>query len=322
MIKKSLKKRWTQKEIFFLINNYKNCDVKNIASELQRSTDSIKLKARQLDLWNEFNPWKKGNIAWLLEDNENSFYWNGFTMADGYINHSTKRLAITLSKKDIDHLRKFSNLSQLDISTGNQKNKFANINSEYCKLSIQDKKCVVQLIQKFNYKPKKTYNPPNFDLIDFGDENLFLSFFIGLIDGDGSIVRQFGRKDVTIKIKMHKSWEIFLSKCIENLKKILNYHIPNIKYTKDEKYCVLEICNHKIVTLLYNFICKNNILYLSRKWDKYDPNYKTKLEKIEEEYENFEKLVQKNYYKKEIMNNLNINLNKYYRFMKKLKTTY
>ena len=79
-------KKWSTQEIDFLINSYGSFGKIDLLKGLpNRSWDSIKLKARHLNLcfYQGVHEHVKGDLSSLLKDNPVSYYWNGFLAADG-----------------------------------------------------------------------------------------------------------------------------------------------------------------------------------------------------------------------------------------------
>lgn len=136
---------------------------------------------------------RSANLSKLLENNSCAYYWIGFLLADGTINHETMRLKLTLAKKDLSHVERFHKFIQ------------SSQNISLNTVSCQDKLTVPKIIDKFDLKKRKTYNPPEKQLEL--DINL-MALYIGFIDGDGSIKKVHKRKDCNIIIKVHSSWQI------------------------------------------------------------------------------------------------------------------
>ena len=151
------------------------------------------------------------NLKKLLDDEYESFYWIGFILADGYIANK-KRLSITISEKDAEHLQKFCdyvNVQHIEHLTNNTRH--------YVRMSAQDSIYVPKIAEKFDISNAKTYNPPRLELLKRFTREQILSLAIGFIDGDGSIKHQYKRKDCSLTIKNHSSWLDILN--------LFSYHI-------------------------------------------------------------------------------------------------
>ena len=271
-------KKWTEEELSILKNNYEKEPNEKIEKMLNRSRDAIILKANQLKIKKNHVKSRLGDLSFLLKDEMVAYYWIGFIFADGYINHETKRLKITVSEKDFCVLEDFKNLCNF---SGKIKytEKLTNFgHSKTVSISIQDKKIISELIDKFDFKKSKTYNPPkNFNFLLKND--LFLSFLIGYIDGDGNISKQHKRKDCYIRIKVHKNWIFFISFLKKRLEEITKISTGEVKINK-EGYCCWSISNFILIKKIKKFMLENNIKAMKRKWDVVDLNYINRTEKL------------------------------------------
>lgn len=200
-----------------------------------------------------------GKLENLLQETLEAYYWCGFIAADGTFNHSTMRFKIALSNKDLEHLKKlaeFLNYSGTIKDTKNNTSGFA----------IQDKVNVYKIIHKFDFKQNKTMNPPSL-IID--EEEKFLAFIIGFIDGDGCINKQTGREDCILRIKIHSSWLNWLTLVIQRLSSIIDVKLTGPKIN-NQGYTSLQ-CGNRI---LLDFLKKKSyaLPVLQRKWSKIDEN--------------------------------------------------
>jgi len=145
------------------------------------------------------NKTKTHNIEKLLNGTNEAYYWVGFIFADGYISENL-RLKITLAIKDYDHLIKFCKFINVDKSK-------IRITSKHCSICIMDTNVVKTIITVFDFKDKKTYNPPDLNVLftNKTKEQIY-SFIAGYIDGDGCIRNQTKRPDFLLQIKVHNSW--------------------------------------------------------------------------------------------------------------------
>lgn len=196
------------------------------------------------------------SIKKLLNDNNKTFYWIGFLLADGYFS-KLGRLRVQLAIKDLNHLQKLSKF--LDIPLRN------NI------FDIQDKEVINNIKLKFNIITPKTYNPPNIEVFKSFNNDLLMSLIIGFIDGDGSITNQSGRNDNSLRIKNHSSWINVLKYFHLFITSRSNILFPSPKINKDG-YAELQCCNMNILKFLKSHIIKYKLPVLDRKWDKIDLN--------------------------------------------------
>lgn len=192
-----------------------------------------------------------------------TYYWYGFILADGTLR--TKRSCkLGLAYKDESHVFKFANFFG---------KKTICYSKKYCYVNtILDEK----MIEILDIKKNKTYNPPKLDGYKSLSNNEILSLFIGLIDGDGCIIRQYKREDSLIRIKTHASWLNFYLMLHSRIESICNIETPKPKIN-NQGYMSWIISNHLIIHFLYDFILDYQSIILQRKWTqiKRDKIYKT-----------------------------------------------
>ena len=138
---------------------------------------------------------RQSELGVLLEDTPLTYYWLGFIMADGHIDHK-RRLVVRLSVLDEEHLIRLKEYLKIDNITYQRSNTIVSI-------SAMDTKIINILSDKFNISSRKTYNPCN---IKGMSQDLLFSLMVGFIDGDGSIKYQSGRTDCLLQVKCHSSW--------------------------------------------------------------------------------------------------------------------
>lgn len=229
---------WTIEENSILIENWTYTNKEKLCSLLpNRTYTAIVIQANKLGLSGR-NPLRNENIDKLLEETPEAYYWMGFIMADGHINTKDNRLSLRISIKDIDHLIKFSLFIQSKTTLYKQS----------VGTSIKHNLKMPELIKKFDINNRKTYNPPK---LIFNNNDLFLSFLIGFIDGDGCIRKQTGRKDCSLTVKNYYTWE-------NNLKEWFN-KLHEISKTKSYN----NIVKNKVTTHLskcgrYSYVCIAN----------------------------------------------------------------
>ena len=271
----SKKKRWTKEEIDILRSNYEN-NFKNICELLpERTFDSIKLKARGLDLSVAGGYRVKSDLSRLMNDDPVSYYWIGFLLADGHF-YDNVRLVLMLSEKDSGHLEKFSRYVMCDWD-GLKKTIF----------SCQDKVIVPKITRKFGISNRKTYVPCEIDWIR--DDDLFLSLVVGFIDGDGCITRLTDRRDCNIRIKCHSSW-------IDNFQ-IMSDRICKMAGVKPSKakinsqgYAIIAWCSNVVLSYLKNrgeLLC---LPMMDRKWSKIE-HFVGKRERSKSNLEEMKRLI-------------------------------
>lgn len=235
------------KELYPIKTNKELCEIfgvinPNVFAETARRNGIVKNKVISSS---------KGNLQPLLEENNISYYWLGFIMADGYISKGGQ-LVVSLSNKDEDHLSKLANLLNTSIKNYPSSNK-KGIQS---KIAIQDKNLGIILRNKFEIIGKKTYNAPL--LYKFIPKEYIIPFIIGFIDGDGSLSTK------SIRIECYKTWINNLIFFGEYLKE--NY---NINYRADinkNGYAGIYF-TQKDSSLLKYIMLEYNIPFMKRKWN-------------------------------------------------------
>lgn len=283
-------KKYTPEEIDIIKKEYPLCSKEVIMSLLPgRDYGTIKWKANDLGVYKERAVQIESDVSKLLDESNETYYWIGFLMADGYISHDTNRISLALQVGDVEHVRKFANYIK------REKINFSSCNSVspstgklYVKksyiVSAMDKFYIPQIIEKYDFKPRKTYNPPNLSYLN-KDFNQFASFLIGFIDGDGSIVKNKNRlkketKLCSIKIGCHLSWEKNLQFFSDKLRNFLK--CDRIKSTISKKDgCSYIVFSTKCINFLKLKTIELKLPILNRKWDKVNENYITRDEQID-----------------------------------------
>lgn len=194
----------------------------------------------------------------LLEENLQNYYILGFLFADGHFSNDD-RLSLFIQEQDKDFLINLKNLLNSEINIRKNKQTYG--------FDVKDTFTIQKLKEKYSIYSNKTENPCNISSIQ---HNNLISFLIGFIDRDGSIMLRTDTKAPKINIKCHHTWENNLNYMIENLYKILQIkNIPKVHFVKqDEKeYAEITIGNQKAIHYLKNFIQDNNLPCLKRKWE-------------------------------------------------------
>jgi hypothetical protein len=129
-----MKQNWSELELNYLKENYPSCSNALIATSLNRSEESVKLKAQRIGVsksheyltslraskWLNYSlnmARRKTEIAeqqvsnhhvFDSVDNESSAYWLGFLAADAAVQPKNNTVCLNLGAKDIEHLKLFS----------------------------------------------------------------------------------------------------------------------------------------------------------------------------------------------------------------------
>lgn len=193
----------------------------------------------------------KSDLRPLLNETPKTYYWLGFLIADGHFDE--KSLAFSLKKSDINQINKFKKFLKYK---GDCKPRF---------IHVGDVKIIKSIRNKFKITNNKTTKPCSINHIN--DDNSFISFVIGYIDGDGCIGNQTNRKDCYIRFHCHKNWK-------NNIQYISN-RICKLSNTKSQKciigndgYTRLIFTNFKIVKFLKKKAVELKLPFLKRKWNK------------------------------------------------------
>lgn len=120
-----------------------------------------------------------------------------------------------------------------------------------------------KFMEKYGFKPRKTYNPIDFSVFKDYDKELLLALLIGIIDGDGSIQPNGSSNAFCITITAHESWTQFYQEFMETLD--IPEHISN---REGSTTITIRICRREILQLLQDVITNNNLFHLKRKWNK------------------------------------------------------
>lgn len=226
----------------------------------------------------------KHYLSKLTDETPTSYYWMGFIFADGSISDNN-RMTLVLSKKDSDHIKKFVSFIGGIHPIKDEKR------YDTCGIKIMDSYNVPYLSAKFDIKPRKTYNPPSIHKLNnvLSKSNLFYSFIIGFIDGDGCIHKQTGRADCGLIIKLHKSWvnilQYFSNRVCYNLQLK-----PNIVHINKYGYAEVRFTNSIILKHLKRKGYELNLPWLDRKWGLIDTNYVSRIEQAVYNVNNVRKL--------------------------------
>lgn len=111
--------------------------------------------------------------------NEDSCYWAGFILADGYIRTNKRNtLVLKLKKDDYKHLIKFKTTIDYE---GDIK-----IKNDYCVISISSSKIIDDLKNNFEITTKKSLTCYISEKIP---QEYLIHFIRGYFDGDGSITK-------------------------------------------------------------------------------------------------------------------------------------
>lgn len=125
---------------------------------------------------------KKGlDESFFSSGTKEAYYWAGVLAADGWIEGARSRIGLAFKIGDTGHLYKFKKA----IKAGHEVCPF--MNGTASRIRFNSEKMVADLATIFNITPAKTFK---FTLPYFEDDDLFLEFMRGYIDGDGNITER------------------------------------------------------------------------------------------------------------------------------------
>lgn len=201
------------------------------------------------------------NENFFEKENEFSYYWAGFLAADGSVNK--KSLYLQLAEKDLDHLNKFKEIICNNAKIVKYKTKLNNKEFISYRISIFNKS-IINSLKKFNIiqNKTKTYSLPTLN------ENLIRHFIRGYFDGDGSF-----------KVRKCKNYnQLIFSLCgnlefLNQINSVLQKYCDSTKNKKPYKSSnssvyYLEYAGNKMVKRIFDFLYKDNLICLNRKYNK------------------------------------------------------
>lgn len=203
----------------------------------------------------------KSKLSNLLNGTPEAYCWVGFLFADGYINHKDLRLSLRLSLDDEEHLERFREFIECSLSIKTYRNA--------CSLDLRGNAGITSLINKFDFKPRKTYNPPDIKLIP---DEMLIPFLTGFIDGDGHIEQRTKTQSV-ITIGCHVAWFDVLVTLKTRLYSQLGCSdldkVTARKYNdKGTNMVRVSIANNYVLVRLGQIVRHLNLPMLVRKWNK------------------------------------------------------
>lgn len=303
---------WTQQDIKLFKEIYPYLSNKEIQRQYfpLRTIYSLESLGKNLKVKKQINSQRVGSIEPLLQDTPEAFYWIGFIFADGSVINRT-RLSINLSEKDHEHLNKLA----LFLNTTTNvcvKNGYCN-NGLFCNLRIQDKQRVPELCSKFDLKSRKTYNPPS---LCIDDDDLFISFLCGFIDGDGCILLNKYRKNcINIRIKIHGSWLDTLRYIEQRTYSALHIaqHTETVRTNLNKKgFAVLTFSDNTLIRQIKQRAIDLKLPIMNRKWDKINTNLVSKYIITQKRKDKITQMLNAGMYPAQISRELGLNLSTTY----------
>ncbi len=256
-------KIWSSNEDILLKKLWNSASTHNLREAFpDRTKHSLYHRARVLNIKcsNKGSRKRIGNFDFLDTLTTQSCYWWGFIMADGHISNRGE-LKVGISEIDKNHLEKLAtHLGSNVTTTITKSNNYTKLPSTTVNLTLSDKPRITKWLDILKIKDAKTYSPP--DLTIFLTKENLLPFFIGFVDGDGSIWYSRGR--LVLGFQIHSSWLTVIntisSKLFEFYNIKLNVKLDNSGYTRAE---IHRKDSFKVIVDLLP-----QVDYLERKWNK------------------------------------------------------
>lgn len=261
----------TEEEVRYLIS--KNVSYRDVVKKYGISNTYFNRIANRLgikknDIWANK---RRSQIGILLNRDVSSMYWMGFLCADGHFNGSC--IMIALCKKDFGHFKKLLKFVRYVGAPKKiikkPKTICGNITSKtYTSYwaSFGNKEVVCELMSRFGIVSDKTKTPISTD--ELVDENMFLAWLCGFIDGDGSISNysKNGKKTNGCRctIGCYKTWHQFFKFMSHKINRIFGCE-PRLRF--DKQMIRINITNQCLVQIK-KFAIKNGLPIMNRKWDK------------------------------------------------------
>lgn len=275
------KTAWTPEDISYLRANYGKTTSVELCKRLGRKKHAIAEYARKQGLTipkdengDTVNTIGKASLRRLLDGSLQSCYWMGYLMADGYMHHGLGQIVLASAEADKDHMGTYATYLGGKAHCYRGISDFTGLSREHYRVSIADRRAAAKIAQKYDWKPRKTYNPPSIDILSraFDTNDHFLAFLIGFIDGDGHIVKSHHG----IRVENHASWIDFHQFLLDTLRRI-GIVTRDIKAAiNGDGYSDFNL-NHYATEHLKRFIDKHQLTILTRKWDKINSTKPSKI---------------------------------------------
>lgn len=269
---------WGVDEINFLKENYSKLSRAELLDNLPKRTWSgILGKAKKMGLSRlnfHYGTLRNNNLEILLNESCQTYYFIGLLMADGYFND--REIILSQSIKDYDLVNEFAKYVGCDNVQTNKGVGTLTINgvetkgSDIRKMNICDNIIVPKIKNKFNIiyvknEKTKTYYPPSVNIFKNMTNDMFISFLIGFIDGDGYISKSV-RGGNSIIITTHINWLENLTYWVTKLSDISGVKFSEKCISIEDSIVRVRLYKKEVMMYLKKFINKNNLIVSSRKW--------------------------------------------------------
>jgi hypothetical protein len=261
-----------------------------------RSVVAIHKRARRLGL--KKNPEiteaynRTCELSNLLLETPLAYYQMGFIAADGCFTKSGG-ICISVNEKDTEWLKNAFENVKFNFYSHKHSHEYKNEIKYSVQSSLQgnDNKNYFKIQDKFDLQQNKTLYPPqNFQFYKSLPNDLFLSFLIGLIDGDGCIHKK-KNNTVVIQVCCHKNWGDFFAALKEKIESIFNLTVRVSPPNRKDNCIILIMHKFPILRELKKCAIKLNLPIMKRKWDNINVNHITYYEKAEMKFEKVKELL-------------------------------
>lgn len=244
-----------------LINEKKTCSEILKILKISKSCLYRNLNEYKLSIPNYQNELKFDNKVFDKIDTEEKAYWLGFLYADGYVSNGkyNNSVELSLSAKDIDHLKKFKNFLK-----DKRKIKVSKVAKNFTRgrVLVTNKHFRNQLI-KLGCLPNKSL------ILKFPSDNIFhnkdliIHFIRGYVDGDGCLSNtKTGRLSIEI---------IGTKEFLEGIRKYFP-EFKSIRKTRSSEKGLNNFkisCNSNKADTVAKRLYKDATIYLDRKFNKF-----------------------------------------------------
>lgn len=196
-------------------------------------------------------------------DNEHKAYWLGFIYADGYLNSKDSVVGIELNHRDIEHLNKFKNdlESNLSVKTYNKNSTFGPQTN--CRF-VFNNKIIYNALIEHGITTTKSLNG-SFPIVD--KEEFVKDTIRGIVDGDGSFGYKIGAYGYPIA-RMNICGTKSVLQSIEDYSGF-NWSWSQRHPDRDiDNYSISTGQQNQIIDFL-NYLYGNASIYLDRKYNIY-----------------------------------------------------
>jgi hypothetical protein len=255
---KKIQKSWTNEEILLLKQMW-DVDMKSdiLKAFPERTYSSLKGKAKRLNVRKNKLISFHNKLSVLLEEKNEIYYWLGFLMADGHFS-KLNDIKLSVSEKDFNHLKKFGNLINANISSCKEVT-YDGYTSRSYSLAVRDVITVSKLKTKYSINSNKTENPC--DISKFNTYEKFLSWFAGFFDGDGCVLKSKNGQINGLRIQIYHTWVNNLEFIREQIK--LHLNVDSRAYIDSQGYA-RWVC-FKNAKIVINAIQNLNLPIMERK---------------------------------------------------------